>query len=716
MVKKGLDEKITIMEAVDNLSSIAELDVKEVEAEQGEEQTRVLKWLNPKDKEKTYASVRKSFKAVHDYLKRVYHKDKSHLKDMEMRRGIQAIMVLVGEAAENLDRCSSLFFKVHGMRGEASHLKEYQDLQKFYHEKIIKKFQQALENEEEWVKEWLEGKENVLDVERVGLKDLETVKRDREYELLLIKDDEGRPFVNRNLLRHIKLVSDFDDILEEDLGEDPFLKIKTIQDKDYHQTAKELMSHCETAIRAFQRDALKFKEHQIVNLVNMSVMALMLAANDRNTMSNTFGKSSFRFFHDFLFYLREAYVATDYPNLIEQDINNLDPLMRNTLKLMHELSYYLFCRKGDREDFRGFVYEVVRKARKDEMIGAEKTMLGFCNQLMEYHDDIERILRRYPNGPLFKTLDVFRDRDLYRSFDPIQQENTPSFAYKIKSALLNSEVIRLPCPTCQESINHAMVIPEFKGFLRMLMKKDPKAKLVIFNFQDRTSWQEFSRCEAIEKLQRDAEFAKNVWVVTLPKSTDFYLQSDVYIRDTDAKDFFSQISDQIDSADECGFCFPKGITKKDLKGFTSRAIPVIHKVFFDEKPTLSRKNRLDFIEIFYLLIQLKVLEILSPEYISFTCKDAIDVGASSSAAFYGLMRVLSKKEITEEDQDIMMWMIHTSALFIRERPIDVQRLNRMCSVLSLVSLAFSEKKPKDLKALGNLFDENLLKGIILDSN
>ena len=64
-----------------------------------------------------------------------------------------------------------------------------------------------------------------------------------------------------------------------------------------------------------------------------------------------------------------------------------------------------------------------------------------------------------------------------------------------------------------------------------------------------------------------------------------------------------------------------------LLKFSDEALDTVHKVFFDGKGTLVHKNRLDFIEIFYLLFILKLVEEGKPADIfgASLCKDAIDI-------------------------------------------------------------------------------------------
>ena len=68
---------------------------------------------------------------------------------------------------------------------------------------------------------------------------------------------------------------------------------------------------------------------------------------------------------------------------------------------------------------------------------------------------------------------------------------------------------------------------------------------------------------------------------------------------------------------------------------------MIHTLFFGGKKMLTHRNRLDFIEIFYILLTLKLIEESSPDSMSFTCKDALDTGIVHSAELFAFLRLLN---------------------------------------------------------------------------
>jgi hypothetical protein len=713
--KAKKDQEMSIMDAVDNLSGMAELDVaveKEGEAVGVKKNLHKLKELEETEKEETLSTVKGTFKTVHKYLEHVYSKDKEQLKDRDMQRGIKAIMVLADEAADKLDKCTSLFKHTY-KEGKVSEIKEYKDLRSFYSKKILKRFEEVLATEAAWQEEWASEDEKI-DIERQGLKDLEMVKRDKEYELFYIRKDDGKPFFNRNLLRHIKLVSDFDEVIMGFEGEDPLLHINILLDHEAQVVAEEIRDIAKNELGDFYADAFHHKEIQIVGDMIKITMSLMLACNPQNLNENTMGKVCTRYLKDFHKFLREILVSPDYLRLINHSVEETDQLSRALVNLVHAFSFAFFCHSGKKQEMLDFMNDLLKRSNGGELpIRREKIDTNaFLSEIYDLHDSITEMLKKYPSGPLFKTLDIFQERNEKEGFDPIGQGNPPYYLYTFSSSDFDSKCLKMPCPTLHAHINKAEVIDEFKGFLRHFETKKGLERHLHINLQDRTSWEEHARCQALEKLQNQAEFSEQLILVTFPKKSDFYFQAEDYLKVDTAKDFLKLLEEQVKSGEECGFFFSKFLPKKELNDFVKKILPVIHTHFFKKKVKLDRKERLDFIEIFYQFFTLKILELARPDTFTFSCKDGVDVGSTASAAFFTLVKLLGKEDQwSQEEQDQLYWILCGPALTVRERLVDYQRFSRMASSLSIIAQAFAKDHDKIIKALQPLYSAKLFQNL-----
>lgn len=716
--KKGAPkvEEMTVIDAVDNLSSIAEVDIEStVEGidRSVKQNLQALKDLDQSEKEKTLKTVKNSFKTIHKYLKHVYAREKKDFQDIEIQRGVKAIMILANEAADKLKTCTSLF--KHSYReGKLKEIEEYKNLRQFYLNKIVKRFQKVLASEKDWEEEW-GTKDYIFDPKKLGLKDLEIVKRDQQYELFQIRQDDGEPFFNRNLLRHIKLVRDFDEVAILTEGEDPLLHINVLVDKKAQKIGEEIRDIVKNELDDFYVSAMKNQDIPVIKTLNKMVMSIFLASNPRNLAQSTVGKTCVNYFRDFQLFLREVLSSSDYVYLTSQSLNEIDQLSRTLVFLVHAFCYAFFICVGKRSDLIDYIHNLMQKGDGGEEITRGKTSnpLTFWNDLLDIYDVLASVLKRYPNGPLFKTLDVFHERKKDEGFDPIYQGNQPSYLYTFSSQSFESKCLRLPCPTFHHHINRAEIIEEFKGYLRYIDQKKTLRCHLLFNLQDHTSWEEHARCQVLEELSRKAEYSNQFILVNLPKKTDFYFQSHDY-KDIDlARDFIQLVKEQVALNEECGFFFSKKLSRKEVDAFTKKVLSFIHKRVFSSKKTLSRRERLNFIEIFYQLMILKILDLVKPDYFSFTCKDGIDVGPTTSMGFYAMIKIISQQEggYTKEEQDYFLWMLYEPSLMVRERLIDYQRLSRVISALTAFNESLQKDQKEALQDLAGLYDYPLFRNI-----
>ena len=719
--RKGHTE-ITVMEAVDNLSHMAEIDltapaqgekVERLTEEQVSEQMHALSWHDPEYFLYHQERVKETFRVILRYMQDLHEKDKGQLRTVETQKALQAMILLAQEGAEKLDRYTEMF-KGGAAQKSVQELKEFKELMHFYKTKVFQRYQALPEVEEDWKEEWEgKGEEEILEIQRRGLRDLETVRRDREYELFFIQKEDGRPFFSRDLLRHIRLVGQFDESLTEALGEDPFLRIKIMQDRDLHQTAQEILKQASPYIDDFYKEALRHKDSDMISSTHSALMALMLAANTRNLMQNAAGKSSVSYYADYHHYVRRALMSNEYKRFVAYPPPATERFLNTALKLLHLLSASLYLRIGSHKEMKGFIHHLVERGAKGSVTQKQTSSpLSLWNTLADEDEHIRYVLKQFPNGPLMKTMDALTEESSMQGFDPLSQENVAGQLYLAVSGDFHITCARMPSPTWQKMINQAEIIDEFIGFLRSLSTQKKEQRLLMFNLQDRTSWQEHARCNVIEQLQKRAEFADTLTVVTLPKNTDFYWQASTYMHLNEAALFKQQLHEQVVSGEQCGFFFPTSLDKGEILAFSEKAIDAIHRAFFDGKATLLRKNRIDFIEIFYLFLELKCIEMCKPDTISFTCKDTVDFGSVASAELFALLRMMNNSSPwTNEEREFIQWMVYSPALIVRERACDSQGFNRMVSALEVVNAEVEARGSKLAAELGKLFGMSFFKGV-----
>ena len=711
--------EFSVMDAVDHLSSMAEVDLQIpleaiVQEKKVAEKIELSNWRDPDQAIQNQSLVKETFRTLHHYLEQLYEKDKDQLKDPETQKGVHAIMVLAGEAAQKMDKYTSLFKGAYGKEGVA-HLKEYQDLQQFYLTKIMTKFHEALEKEEAWQAEWQGATEDFVDIQRRGLKDLETVKRDREYELFYVRREDGRPFFNRNLLRHIRLVGEADEIVRDPKVEDPLLTTESLQERGVQESARQMLGMAQLYIDAFYREAMPHKNRQLVACLNKGLMALMMSARIAPVKSGD--KTCVNYFGDFHRFLREAMTCAEYKKYLSTPPDSSERLAHTLLNLLHALCCFFFMNVRSRQEVISFIHRLIKRAeeRRGEKAKEEKSekALSMWNTLLNQDENIRYLLKQYPNGPLVKTLGMLREGQVREGFDPLLHQNLPTQMFDLVVDAIHVSCLRLPSPTKQESVNKAEAVEEFQGLLRYLKALPEPHKHLLINLQDRTSWREHARSQVLEDLQKEQEFAQVLSVVTLPKDTAFYYQEEPYANLTQASWFIDQFKEQIESQEACGFSLP--MKMEELNPFIHQCLTMIHRLFFAGKEHLERAERLSFIEIFYNFFTLKLIELVNPDSMSFTCKDAVDTSAAATASFFAFLRLLSSSTPwSQEERDFLLWTLYSSALIVRERAVDAQRLNYMVSGLSILHAQLEKEHDAVIKALSTLYKPTMFEKMELN--
>ncbi len=679
--------------AMDNLAAIASIDlsapgplgiVKQhrlVVSEEDFEGTDIL-WLSGEGSEVVLEVLDATYRSIHQHLAQMSQGPDIDWDDAKMLHSVAATMALVGESAEKMQKY--LEERLGKAVDKITERPEYQALMHFYQSY----FSQKMKSDE------------LHEVSDTELKDMDVVRSDREYELFYICHEDGRPYYRPELLRHMRLACSFESD-GESFEEDPILQVRAMTDRDVQASAQQILREEHGLISEFYETYRRMPAHHgLSQAMSLSLMALMLAANPKNQLLNTSGKTALEYFSDFHRFLRAALVHPEYEKLIAYPPEKDDAAALLLLELAHGLCHSLFFHPGGiKQETIAMLYRTMRRGSEKGKVALAKEDT-FWTQLLRDDENYRALLGKFPSGPLLKILDLVSEREENEErpvFDPMMQGNLPHLLYQVTISDRQVDVLHMASPTRQSIINKVEVIEEFKGFLRALkMEKLPKKHLLV-NLQDRTIWREYTRAKTLETLQNSAEFHSVLSVVTIPKSTDFYLQTAEYLNLNKAEEFLSAFAAQLAAPEECGFFFPSEFKLGEFKGFVAEMLPLIHKGFFDGKPTLNRRAREDFIEIFYQFLVLKIVQEIKPCSMSFTCKDGVDVGATEAGSLYAFLKLLEGDLKKKEDQDYVRWLLYAPALLVRERCVDSERLMRSLTALERVDAAMQEKRKEILK-------------------
>lgn len=690
---KGGEETLTIIEAVETLSSIADMDFERdlaVTEEHGmviqdsEVSFRTVHWLAEQDRQETLSVVKETFKVVLHYLKNFYRGQEIKLSDDTTVEGIKTIMVLVGEAAKKLDKFTSLFYRSKNIHS-VTELDEYQELQKFYQSRISKKVDEGT------LGKWILGLTAKVEEEeeapsihlhaKVELKtkylfiDLESVKKDSEYELFYLRKEDGSRFFNPRLIRNMQLVSNFGDYFGEKKNNDPLLKLEDWKDRCARASAIGLLTSLGTRLERFFHDTAKYRKGELAGIMNSAIMALLMSSHHENYKANDPIKSCYEYFQDFQNFLWEALHSREYEKYIVYPPRSSNRMALTLIDTLHTLCRGMFIHLRGYEEMVPVVQEVIRDDEIDEF-------MDYWEILNHEYKTMVKKMKLHPNGPLLMLLKDL-EKGKCKQFAPLQQENTPVPQYYLFYQDRKITNIRMASPTVQEFINRVHVDELFYGFLRACEKDHVLRKHMIINLQDKTSWREVGRCQVLEGLENMSKHKRHVDVVTLAIDTEFYHQIAPYHEDNEAKLFMKHFIEQL-SNERTGFYFPDPLRKTLFPKFAKELMQTVHRIFFNSKKKLRRDERLNFIEIYYYFFVLKILEISQPDSYSLTCKDGIDLSGSMNLLLYSMVALMNDHEFTKKDWDCLHYMVYIPPMMNRERLMIPDKFYRSLSAIRAV--------------------------------
>lgn len=685
-------QKLTLEEAVETLTSVAEMDIdRDIAVALSNQETlapdeslsqQIIQLIREEKFEECLDYIKEIFRVVLHYLRNYDKKDYS--LDSDTIESINSIMVQVGEAAKKIDRYASIIH--HEKELCVTKLKEYKKLHEFYRTRIAQKVDNGL------LSKWIMGlstrvfQQSVLDVlktEKIHkmpsdhiFVDLDSVKNDSEYELFFIRKEDGSRFFSPRLIRNIKLICDFGKYITESRADDPLISLPLWRDYCFQENAKEIIEANLLAIEAFSHKAHLDSENELDICLNKAIMALILCSKPRNIWHDPAVKSSIDYFTDFQCFLRQALLTREH-NDFQAYPSEISDARKLALNLTRGLCKSLILQLKGLDKLAAPVFKMIAEVQiENGKTHSQETLTSKI--LLEDYVTLSKMIKPHFAGPMINVLDEL-ESGKHLDFDPILHKNLPNRLFSIHDNWGEVYNIHLPSPTKQESIDNVTVNEEFKECLRALHsdeKHHSDEHHLIINFQDRTSWREQARANALEELQLHDDFIHRLTVVSLPKDTEFYHQTSVYSHDNHVDRFLVQFLNQI--RDETGgFYFPEEIQKdfstKDIKSL----LRSIHKVFFGKKNVLSTERRQNFIEIFYLFMQLKVIDINKPSSFSLVCKDGIDTSSAANAQLYFFLKLLGSKAVSKNDWKKLNEIIHLPALFVRERVMLLGRFTRM---------------------------------------
>lgn len=737
--KRRATTNVSLAEAVETLSHIAQLEVDGEgvprEREEGFAETESQLSTNKRDYKilwlqevqeggdgtSVIAHVRGIFRTVLNYLKQFYTEQQGGAHDENASKGVHTIMVLVGDAADRLEKYTKLFTDTKGgISLPVSQLPEYRQLQHFYRTKLAPRLdegklglwilalsQQALKH-----KAPLRLKHNADTMaNRHVFIDLDSVKKDMDYELFFMRKEDGTRFFSPRLIRNIKLVSGVGSYFPASRQLDPLVRVDTWLDSFVQKTASDMVAHLRPRLDAFFHEALRHKGKELVEELSKAIMALLLSASPSHLTSRHRGKSCLAYFRDFQNFLREVLNSRAYQKLIiypPQNTNKLACCLHDTVLALCR-SLYLYGQGLQ------VMRPVIREFANEEEVERKESSTPLTDALAASYSALQHQLRQYAHGPLAKVIQLVSEGSS-SVFDPLVQLNLPTQMYALYIEKHRILYTRMASPVVQEYIHKAAISEEFKGFLLSCGQGHTVKKHLSIVLQDYTSWRESARCHTLEALHHHRDYGKYFDVAVLAINNDFYLQAAPYHQDHHADIFKHHLIEHL-CDEQTGFWFPVTMRTTLFRSFFPPLLEAIHTLFFHHKNALSREARMAFIDLCYLFTFWKLIEMSGASAFSLLCKDGIDIGASYGAALFYLCNLLMGSKVNGDVIDYLKVQTLAPALLWRERAMLPESFQRLVIVLRTLEGSYRSFGDKGFrgevqKLIGSLYDWQWFRGEI----
>ncbi len=118
-----------------------------------------------------------------------------------------------------------------------------------------------------------------------------------------------------------------------------------------------------------------------------------------------------------------------------------------------------------------------------------------------------------------------------------------------------------------------------------------------------------------------------------------------------------------------------------------------------------------------MFLQLKIIEIVQPDNISFSCKDAIDIGMPATAEIFLLLKLINVRPLSPEEEDYLKVILYYPSIGYRGRLLFPERFSRMNSMTKAIEVAIEDAGVHDFQSniqntIAPLFNKDTLTSLI----
>ncbi|AHK63401.1 hypothetical protein [Chlamydia avium] len=514
------------------------------------------------------------------------------------------------------------------------------------------------------------------------LNNLVEVKRDRSYELFYISDEENKRFYTDTLTQIICKQGKLHETAHEG---DPLTKTALWHSEEIHHIVSSLVFTNDMPIRIFYKTALSNLEIEVIEKTHNAVMALFFSRYKENIIINNPSKDNISYFHDFLYFLRQAWKALS--NTTQEEL-----IEKQSHQLVSALSSGLFESRLMFTEAARYLYFHIQVQPQEE----NKKSLLSGQYIKEMYDDLYRFLSKYPNGPLFKAIDrLLEPRSTV--FDPIILGMLPGWEGTLKLGDKSIRVIRSPSPITQGSILYATCNEEFLSFLAA--KESLQETTLVLNIQNRMSRKDRARSRVIEE---SVERISRAYIFSFPEPEELLKSlEDTHGEQETFVDFFSTLKEEFNSSDSLSLFSISKTVQENIRQFLDDSLDVLRDTLFSKKKILFRKDKLLLLHVVSYLIVFKLIEFFSPNNLIVMSKDGLDYASVFIAGF----SFFSNENFWDEHKlKLLLVKILTPTLVARDRLVFVHHIELLSKFVNCL-----RKNRQNLGRIKKFFDYDLEK-------
>lgn len=253
-------------------------------------------------------------------------------------------------------------------------------------------------------------------------------------------------------------------------------------------------------------------------------------------------------------------------------------------------------------------------------------------------------------------------------------------ASKLYTLQNGTQVVRMPNVAhdlaIDEKLNTAKaeINPEFRNYVQTLSRQ--KKSHFYVNVLSRAT-NEKIKSKEIESLETDPWTREGVIVITLDKDhySPFYYQLLPYKEQEDAKPFMQEFVNKMKDP-QGAYYWSQKLDRESWFQELETLVQTVHITYFGSKPTLTQRERVDFIELTYLAIIDTLTERFQPNFMNITCKQAVDRGPSLYALFY-LVNHLKQGPLGDKERAEFLHLLFAPPLAYHDRAAHDYRIIRV---------------------------------------